>query len=247
MEEKVVIITGASRGIGAEIARKLSRDGFFVVINFHKSKKEAFTIAQELKETGKQVITVKADVSKIKDIVFLIHQTIKEFGRVDALIHNACPPIKYNSFKNTSWRNYQEQLDLSVKAFYHLTQQVLPLMKKQIFGRIVTIATALALNVPTNKLSPYITAKSALIGMTKALAVELAPYGITVNSVSPGITNTDFLNSFPSQMKELMVSKIPLKRLADPKDVAEVVSFLCSGNADYITGINIPVAGGMVM
>jgi NAD(P)-dependent dehydrogenase (short-subunit alcohol dehydrogenase family) len=83
--------------------------------------------------------------------------------------------------------------------------------------------------------------------MSKSLAVELAPYGITVNSVSPGVTNTDFLNSFPSQMKEIMISKIPAKRLADPKDIASVVSFLCSRNADYITGINIPVAGGMVM
>ena len=247
MKKKVAIITGASRGIGAETARKLTADGFLVVINYLKSQKKALTLAEEIKKADNQTTVIKADMLKAEEIHALIDETIKLYGRIDVLVHNACPSILYNSFAQTKWNNFQEQLDVSVKALYHLTLGVLPIMKKQNFGRIVTIATSLALNVPANKLSPYITAKSALIGMSKSLAVELAPHGITVNSVSPGVTNTDFLSSFPSQMKEIMVSKIPTRRLAEPKDIAEVVSFLCSKNADYITGINIPVAGGMVM
>lgn len=247
MKKKIAVVTGSSRGIGAEIARKLTDEGFIVVVNYNASKKKALSLVTELRKKTSQSILLKADMRIVTEINFLIDETIKKFGRIDALIHNACPSIVYSSFNQTPWSNYQEQLDISVKAFYHLLERALPVIKKQKFGRIITIATALALNVPTNKLSAYITAKSALIGMSKALAVELAPYGITVNSVSPGVTNTDFLDSFPSQMKEILVSEIPSRRLAKPKDIAAVVSFLCSKNAEYITGINIPVTGGTVM
>ena len=247
MKKQVAIITGASRGIGAETARTLARDGFLVVINYLKSEKKAVTLAKEIEKTKGQATVVKADMRRVDDINLLINRTLKNFGRIDALIHNACPPITYTSFRSSVWSDFQDQLDVSVKAFYYLMKGIQPVMIKQKYGRIVSIATALALNVPVNKLSHYITAKSALIGMSKSLAVELAPHGITVNTVSPGVTNTDFLNNFPPQMKEIMASKIPIKRLANPKDIAVVVSFLCSKNADYITGINIPVAGGMVM
>lgn len=240
--KKTALITGASGGMGKAIAHALAEKEFNLQLWHHMQSSE--NLLHEFTQYSKVTVkTVQADLTQISEIQSLANVHLP----VDLIIHAASLPTSYQSISQLTWVDMDALLAINIGSLLELTKVFLPHMQAKKWGRIVGISSALTQNVPTNKLLSYITAKTALNGFVRSLAVELAPFGITANTISPGVTDTSFLDTFPTQLRELVIPKIPLKRLAQPKEIADLVGYLCSDQADYITGIDIPIAGGMVM
>lgn len=248
MNKHTAFVSGASGGIGEAIVMELAKREINLIIQYFNNESKIKQIITSLKGQKKiNVLPLKIDLSDPSNLKSRLTNLPDKYFNVDVFIHCAATSISYRAFLQNNVIDFNHQMDITVNSFILLLQRFLPYMQKRMWGRVIGISSSLIHNVPTNILSSYITAKSALSGLCKALAVELAPYQITVNTISPGVTDTKFLNSFPKLMKELMVQKIPLRRLAKPRDISPAVGFLCSKSADFITGIDLPVAGGMVM
>ena len=247
LKGKVAVITGASRGIGAEVARVFAKNNAKVVVNYNKSEKQAVNLVEELKKMGNEnkgcAIAVKADVSRKEEAELFIDSAIKSFGKIDILVNNACSAVERVAFAKSSWENFQEKMDIVLKGAYNCTKAALKSMEK---GAIVNVVSTYTLGTPPPKISPYVTAKYGLLGFTRALAAELGPK-IRVNAVSPGMTQTELIAHLPEKLKEIVAEQTPMKRLAMPRDIAEAVLFLASDRAEHITGINLPVNGGINM
>ena len=233
--KKTALVLGGSGGIGSAIVQSLRTDYETVVVGYHDTKPKSNTE------------TAVIDLTKPNASRKAVQKLLQEGFIFDTVIHAASPSITYQKFTTVPLTIFEQQYAVAVISFVAILQEIVPFMQKNNGGRIIAISSALAHNVPTSQLSFYISAKQALMGLCKALAVEFAPYHITVNTISPGVTDTAFLNTFPPQMKQLARAKIPLKELLEPRDIANCVKFLCSEQARMITGIDIPVAGGMVM
>jgi NAD(P)-dependent dehydrogenase (short-subunit alcohol dehydrogenase family) len=242
LEGKVVLVTGASRGIGATIAKYLAAEGARVVLN---SRSGADKVADDIKGSGGTVLDIKADISDSEQVMKMF-STIKEaFGDVDILINNACGPISQVPFEQSDWKAFETQIDSGLKGAFLCIKNSLPgmLAKKQ--GRIISILSSYAAGVPPPSLSHYVTGKYAMMGFSRSLAVELAPKGIAVNMVSPGITKTELTSSLPEMALTLAARQNPMRRIASTDDVAQAVIFLCKSS--FINGANIMVCGGSVM
>jgi 3-oxoacyl-[acyl-carrier protein] reductase len=230
--KKTVLVTGASGGIGVRIAELLSMS-YEVIYAYHQNP-------AAIPKSARKISLNFADIADLP-------QQLSQLPPVDIIIHAACPKIAYHSIRDDHWSLFQEQFTVGVGGLVHLVQHFLPHMTKKKWGRIISVSSALALQVPANKLASYITGKCALLGLVKSLAVELASFGITVNTIAPGVTDTAFLDTFPIQMRQLAARQTPVGRLGTPDDVAHIAKFLCSDEAEFLTGVTIPVAGGQVM
>lgn len=249
---QVILVTGASRGIGAAIARAFAAEGGFVVVNYLRNEAAAEEVVAQCKAAGGDAWAIRADVNDAAQVQALVAQVQAELGRIDVLVNNAFAPYRFDPeqrkrFWETEWSDYQAQFDGAVRATHTVCQAVLPGMRQRAHGCIVNLASDLV-ERPVVAYHDYATAKSALVGFSRNLAAELGPLGIRVNCVAPGLVYpTDASRATKEDVKEAIVAQTPLRRIARPEDVAGPVLFLASDWSRFITGQTIVVDGGLVM
>jgi 3-oxoacyl-[acyl-carrier protein] reductase len=248
----VALVTGASRGIGAAIARAFAADGATVVVNYRSDRAAAEEVVAECKRAGGDAWAVQADVTAPEAVQQLIAQAVDEVGSIDVVVNNAFAaysfdPEQRKMFGDLAWRDYQAQFDGAVGAAYHVCKAVLPHFKRRAQGNIVNIVTNLVEH-PLVPYHDYTTAKSALVGFSRNLAAELGPLGVRVNCVAPGLVYpTQGSASTRAHFREAIIAATPLRRIAEPEDVAGPVLFLASEWSGFMTGQVLFVDGGLVM
>lgn len=246
-EHKTILISGGSRGIGAAIARRLSADGHLVVVNYHSDPGAAQRLAAEIKADGGKAHAVYADVSDPDSVSAMFKEISEKVGAVHGLVHCAAPESGLKAWEHISWADFERQWQVQLRGAYNCVQAVLPGMLTAGSGSIVFIGSIASDGTPPPQQADYVVAKAALAALARALAVEVGPKGVRVNVISPGMTQTERLVDFPEKAKMLARMQAPLRKLAEPDDVASVAAFLLSADAKHITGETIRVSGGTVM
>jgi 3-oxoacyl-[acyl-carrier protein] reductase len=243
--EKVALVTGASRGVGRTIAESLGRRGMRVVVNYRTDQKGADETLASLHQLGCEATAVAADVSDPSCARSLFESIEKTHGRLDVLVHNATPPIVQKSYMETTAEDFRAFFDTYVVGFHELVRLAVPEMKERKFGRIIGILSSYTAEVPT-KFAAYITGKQAMLGFCRALAVELGPWNINVNTVSPSMLLGPRTDELGMAAREVIARKTPLRRIGETNDVGPLVAFLAGPEAAFISGANIPVTGGIL-
>ncbi len=243
LEGKVVLITGASRGIGETTAKLFSLHGAKVAVNYFQGEAEAKAVADEIKKSGGQAFAVRADVSDRNEVKKMVAEVLKKFGRIDVLVNNAVGDAVPIPFQELQWEQIQRDVDIVVKGAFNLCQEVIPHFQKNGWGRIINLSTVFT-EIPPPQQTKYVVAKSALVGLTRSLAVELAASNITVNLVVSSLVETDLSRHVPKVFLEGMKNDTPMKRHASSADAAKAVVCLASNLASFTTGQKIMVTGG---
>ena len=242
---KTALVTGASRGIGAAIAKKLAARGFMVIINYGHSSAAAEEVKNQIEQAGGQAILMQGDVSSGDDVDRMFKDIKKTWGRLDVLVNNA--GINRDTLlvrmKEDQW---DAVLSTDLKSVFFTTKAAASLMMRQRSGSIINIASVVGITGNAGQAN-YAAAKAGVIGFTKSAAKELAARGIRVNAIAPGFIETDMTDAIPEKIREGMLETIPLRRGGKAEDVANAVAFLASDDAGYITGQVLKVDGGMVM
>lgn len=246
-DELVAVVTGGGRGIGAAIARALGEKGARVVVNYRERAEDADEVVAAVRDAGGEACSVRADVSTAEGNGTLARTALERFGHVDLLVNNASPPIGRKPFLELDWNEADRYWQTFVRSGFELTHALVPSMRERGFGRIVHVLTTAIWGVPPVETSAYVAAKSGLWGLAKATAVELAPFGITVNAVSPSAVMTEQWDYASDNRRRALALRIPAQRLATAREVAATVVYLAGPDAAYVTGANFPVAGGEVM
>ncbi|WP_437895470.1 SDR family oxidoreductase [Sorangium sp. So ce124] len=243
-KSNVAVVTGASRGIGAAVARRLARDGADVVVNYSANEVAASSVVEEIRGMGRRAIAVRANVSEIEGIKLLFARVAAEFDRIDVLVNNAAT-FEVCAMQDVQPTAFNKLFDLNARSVFFASEEAARLMGKG--GRIINISSDLSC-MSMHGTSLYAGAKAAIEAFTRVHAAELGPRGITVNAVSPGIVDTDALRAnMPDQMIQGIVSMTPLGRVGAPEDVADVVAFIASDDSRWITGQVLHVNGGVLM
>jgi len=237
---KVAIVTGASHGIGRAIVERLAEEGAIVVVNYSKSAEKAQQVVAGIQAKGGKALAVQADMSQVTDARRLVIDTVKQFNRLDILVNNA-GKFMPKPLEETTEEDFNGVIALNAKGPYFAMQEAARALKDG--GRIVNISTG-GTHLHFPGATAYLGSKAALEQYTKGLAQELAPKGITVNTVSPGFTETGMMTE---EYRQIGIQLSPMKRLGVPKDIADVVAFIVSEEARWITGQTIQVGGGIVM
>jgi len=245
--EMVAVVSGSSRGIGAAIALGLGEKGARVVVNYNQQHDAADEVVSAIKAVGGEAVAVQADVSTVEGASGLADAALNAFGRVDVVVSNATPPIENKPILDLTWEEMDRYSQTFVQSAFTLAQRTVPGMKERGFGRIVNILTSYIWGQPPQEMAGYVSAKSALWGLTKALAVDLAPDGITANAISPSPIMTDQWAKLSDRQRRAMGMRAPLKRLGMAEDVAQAVLYCVGEGGRFLTGVNLPVAGGEVM
>lgn len=243
--KKTALITGASRGIGREIARLFAKNNYNVVINYNNSEKEAKELLEELTREGYSAKIFKADVSNVNEANALVNFTIGSFEKIDVLINNA-GISRFKLFTDISFEEWHEVMNVNLNSIFYVTQKALQYMLPELSGKIINISSMWGLVGAANEVH-YSTSKAAIIGMTKALAKELGPSNIQVNAIAPGVIKTDMLKDVDDETMEMLKYDTPLMRIGEPMDIAKCALFLASDGADFITGQVISSNGGFVI
>ncbi len=244
-EGKTAIVTGASRGIGREIAILLGKEGARVAVNYSGSKEKAEEVVELIKQSGGDAFAIQANVSDSEQVKQMIDETLKTFGSIDMLVNNA-GITRDNLLMRMKEDEWDDVININLKGVFLCTKAVTRQMMKQRAGKIVNLASIVGV-IGNPGQANYVAAKAGVIGLTKTTARELATRNITVNAVAPGFITTDMTDALPEDVKEQMLASIPLGKLGAAEDVAGAVAFLLSDDANYITGQTINVDGGMVM
>lgn len=243
MTSKTAIVTGSSRGIGRTIAKKLALSGYDVVINYLNSEAEAKKLQMEIETKGGRAIAVKADVSSSDEAQYLIEKTVSTYGFIDVLVNNA--GINHNQLAlKISDEQWRKIISTNLDAAFYCSRAALRFMTRQKSGRIINISSVVGLTGNAGQ-AHYSAAKAGLIGLTKSLAKEYGKRGITVNAVAPGFIETDMTDDLSAEQKKKIVDGLAVNRIGKPEDVAELVNFLASDEALYITGQVIQIDGGL--
>ncbi len=242
---KIALVTGASRGIGREVALTLAQYGATVIVNYNGSKEKAEQVVEEISSKGGCAEAVQCSVADFGACGEMIQNLLVKYGRIDILVNNA-GITKDNLLMKISEEDFDAVLDTNLKGTFCTIKHMYRAFLKQKGGRIINLASVSGLLGNAGQAN-YAASKAGVIGLTKSVARELASRGITVNAVAPGYIDTDMTQAMTDTAKEAVLSQIPLKRAGSPKDIAETVAFLASDKASYITGQVISVDGGMYM
>jgi 3-oxoacyl-[acyl-carrier-protein] reductase len=245
LDGKVALVTGGSRGIGRAIAVALAREGAKLAINFAGNEKAAEETKALVEQAGSEAILLKADVSDKDADAALIDTVIKTYGKIDILVNNA-GITRDNLMLRMKEDDFDAVIDTNLRSVFYLTKAAAKSMMKKRTGRIINMSSVVGLTGNAGQVN-YAAAKAGVLGITKSAAKELASRGITVNAVAPGFIETDMTDVLSDTVKESLLHEIPLKRMGEPKDVANAVLFLASDQSAYITGQVIHVDGGLVM
>ena len=233
--DKCALITGATRGIGKQIAITLAKQGYNIALNYRK----------EIEKIGVQILAVKGDVANFEDCENFVKQVIERFGQIDVLVNNA-GITKDMLLMRMKKEDFEQVIDTNLVGTFNVTKNVVPYMMKARSGRIINISSVVGISGNAGQTN-YSASKAGIIGFTKSLAKEIASRNILVNAVAPGFIETNMTDVLKDDVKQEIAKNIPLKRMGTTQDVANVVKFLASDDSSYITGQVINVDGGMLM
>ncbi len=239
------LVTGASRGIGREIALALASEGADVAINYNQRGREADEVARGIEGAGRNTWVCSADVSDLAQVRRMRESVEKYFGPIDVLVNNAGVNID-KLFERMEPEDWERVLSVDLTGLFHCTQVFLDHLKRSSRARIINVTSIVGQTGNIGQVN-YAAAKAGIIGMTKSLARELAPAGIMVNAVAPGFIETEMLGRVPEKVRERLLAQIPMRRFGRPEEVAQAVLFLASERASYITGHVLNVNGGMYL
>lgn len=245
LEGKTAVVTGASRGIGRAIALELAKEGANVVVNYSGSKEKAEEVVEEILKMGQKAIAVQANVADNESVQNLMKTALDEFGSIDILVNNA-GITRDNLLMRMKEDEWDDVIETNLKGVFLCTKAVTRQMMKQRSGRIINIASVVGVTGNAGQAN-YTAAKAGVIGLTKTTARELASRNILVNAVAPGFITTEMTDALPEEVKNTMLSQIPLSKFGKPEHVAKAVVFLASDDAEYITGQVLHVDGGIAM
>ena len=242
---KTAVVTGGSRGIGLAIATKLAQGGANIAILYVGDESEGIKAKEELLQYGTKVEQYFCDVSDFEASQKVVEQVIEEFGGIDFLINNA-GITRDKLILNMDEKDFDAVIGVNLKGTFNMIKHTYKHFMKKRFGRIVSTSSIVGLNGNAGQAN-YSASKAGIIGLTKSVAKELAGRGVTANAVAPGYIGTDMTNVLSDKVKDAMKAQIPAKRIGTPEDVANIVAFLCSDEASYVTGEVIRVDGGLAM
>jgi 3-oxoacyl-[acyl-carrier protein] reductase len=242
---KVALITGATRGIGRQIAITLSKEGYDIAINYRKEGQDLDSVKKEIEANQVQCLAVKGDVSNFDDCEEFVKQVIEKFGKIDVLVNNA-GITKDMLLMRMKKEDFEQVIDVNLVGTFNVTKNVVTHMLKARSGRIINISSVVGVSGNAGQTN-YAASKAGIIGFSKSLAKEVASRGILVNVVAPGFIETNMTDVLKDEVKEEIAKNIPLKRMGTCQDVANVVKFLASDDSSYVTGQVIHVDGGMLM
>ena len=245
VKDKNAIVTGGTRGIGREIARTLAQNGSNIAINYRKYNEEVESLIEELKSFGVKVVACKCDVSNEEEVINFIKEVKDKFESIDILVNNA-GITKDGLIIRMSEKDFDDVIDVNLKGTFNTTKAVSSIMVKQRYGKIINISSVVGVAGNAGQCN-YAASKAGVIGFSKSVARELAARNINVNVIAPGYINTDMTSVLPDRVKEEVIKTIPMKKIGEPKEIANLVLFLSSNLSNYITGQVINVDGGMVM
>ncbi|GAA0816662.1 3-oxoacyl-[acyl-carrier-protein] reductase [Clostridium tertium] len=245
VKDKNAIVTGGTRGIGREIARTLAQNGANIAINYRKYNEEVESLIEELKSFGVKVVACKCDVSNEEEVINFIKEVKDKFESIDILVNNA-GITKDGLIIRMSGKDFDDVIDVNLKGTFNTTKAVSSIMVKQRYGKIINISSVVGVAGNAGQCN-YAASKAGVIGFSKSVARELAARNINVNVIAPGYINTDMTSVLPDRVKEEVIKTIPMKKIGEPKEIANLVLFLSSNLSNYITGQVINVDGGMVM
>ncbi|MBS3442662.1 3-oxoacyl-[acyl-carrier-protein] reductase [Staphylococcus aureus] len=242
---KSALVTGASRGIGRSIALQLAEEGYNVAVNYAGSKEKAEAVVEEIKAKGVDSFAIQANVADADEVKAMIKEVVSQFGSLDVLVNNA-GITRDNLLMRMKEQEWDDVIDTNLKGVFNCIQKATPQMLRQRSGAIINLSSVVgAVGNPGQ--ANYVATKAGVIGLTKSAARELASRGITVNAVAPGFIVSDMTDALSDDLKEQMLTQIPLARFGQDTDIANTVAFLASDKAKYITGQTIHVNGGMYM
>lgn len=243
---KVCLVTGGSRGIGRSISIKLARLGARVALNYKSNEEQAQRVVSEIESFNGEAAAFRADVADYQQASQMVDEVVQKFGRIDILVNNA-GVTRDGLLLRMDERDWDDVINTNLKGMFNTTKSAVKFMVKQRWGRIINISSVVGIYGNAGQAN-YAAAKAGVIGFTKSLAKELGSRGITVNAVAPGFIRTDMTSELLKKAGEnLVVEKIPLKRIGEPEDVANLVAFLVSEEANYITGQIIAIDGGLTL
>lgn len=243
--DKCALITGATRGIGKQIAITLAKQGYNIALNYRKENEELENTKKEIEKIGVQILAVKGDVANFEDCENFVKQVIERFGQIDVLVNNA-GITKDMLLMRMKKEDFEQVIDANLVGTFNVTKNVVPYMMKARSGRIINISSVVGISGNAGQTN-YSASKAGIIGFTKSLAKEIASRNILVNAVAPGFIGTNMTDVLKDDVKQEIAKNIPLKRMGTTQDVANVVKFLASDDSSYITGQVINVDGGMLM
>ncbi len=242
---KVALITGATRGIGKQIAITLSKQGYDIALNFRKENDELSNVKTQIENSGVKCLTIQGDISNFEDCERIVKETIEKFEKIDVLVNNA-GITKDMLLARMKEEDFKQVIDVNLVGTFNMTKNVINYMMKARQGRIINISSVVGIAGNAGQ-SNYSASKAGIIGFTKSLAKEVASRNILVNAVAPGFIETSMTDVLKDEVKNEIAKSIPLKRMGTPEDVANVVKFLASSDSSYITGQVLQVDGGMLM
>jgi 3-oxoacyl-[acyl-carrier protein] reductase len=243
VQQRVALVTGSSRGLGSAIATRLAQDGLAVAVNGLRDHAQAFAVVDAIRAAGGVASAFTADVTDELQVAELVAAVADGLGPVDVLVVNATGPQPEAPVSEVWWEDHLAQLEFFVKSPVLLGRAVLPGMQERRWGRIIQIDSEVTDRIPADR-SAYVTAKSAQVALSRSWARELAPLGITVNTVAPGFIPVERHASVPAAIRSAYLSSVPAGRLGTPADIAEAVSFFASEAAGFVTGQRLVVDGG---
>jgi len=242
--KKVALVVGGSGGIGSEICRQLSNDGYKIMVSYKNNDLGAANLLEQIRSANGHCESFRSDLSSIEEVETLISTTRNLFGGISHVVFCASATLENRNFKELAWEDFQLQLNVHLRIIFEVAQRVVPIFEENGIGNIIAIGSTIT-DDPVPNWLPYLTAKNSLLGFMKGLSKELGPKNIRVNVVSPSAVETSLTGNFSERSKLISVEKTPLRKLTVPSDVAETVVFLASSHSSQITGQNLRVNGGV--